>query len=169
MALFVKFRHSFFLAAEGHPRSTGVPPVIALAGIKNKAQVEDMGIDGRIYPPSSMPKGGKKAGELAFMDTWYPNQVKQKDKAGRPDIDSFEAVMLREDRSKGFFVSFDFTHDAMTEIDAFSRREHRVIVPLTVRDILDEEIAAKLAGRQLRCQNFRTEIQTVPLPIFQGC
>jgi DNA modification methylase len=119
--------------------------VIALGGIKNKAQVGDMGIDGRIYPASSMPKGGKKAGELDFMDIWYPIQVKQKDKAGRPDIDSFEAAMLREDRSKGFFVSFDFTHDAMTEIDAFFRREHRVIVPLTVHDILEEEIAPKLA------------------------
>ncbi len=29
------------------------------------------------------------------MDVWYPVQVKQKDKAGRPDIDSFEAMMTR--------------------------------------------------------------------------
>lgn len=120
--------------------------VIALGGIPNKAQVGDMGIDGRIYPVSSMPaKSGKKAGELDFMDVWYPIQVKQKDKAGRPDIDSFEAVMLRENRVKGFFVSFDFTQDAMAEIGAFFRREHRSIVPFTVRDILDENIAAKLA------------------------
>ena len=119
--------------------------VIALGGIKNKVQVGDMGIDGRIYPAHSMPTGGKKKGELDFMDTWYPIQVKQKDKTGRPDVDSFEAAMLRENRNKGFFVSFDFSHDAMTEIDAFFRREGRVIVPLTVREILDEEIAAKLA------------------------
>src|SRR4051794_30051918 len=46
------------------------------------------------------------------MDHWFPIQVKQVDKAGRPDIDSFEAVMMREDRSKGFFVSFDYTIDA---------------------------------------------------------
>jgi DNA modification methylase len=120
--------------------------VIALGGIKNKVQVGDMGIDGRIYPAHSMPsKSGKKAGELDFMDAWYPIQVKQKDKAGRPDIDSFEAVMLREDRTKGFFVSFDYSHDAMTEVDAFFRRSGRVIVPLTVREILEEEIAPKLA------------------------
>ena len=118
--------------------------VIALGGIKNKVQVGDMGIDGRIYPAHSVPTG-KKRGELPFMDVWYPNQVKQKDKTGRPDIDSFEAVMMREDRAKGFFVAFDYTHDAMTEIDAFFRREGRVIVPLTVREILDEEIASKLA------------------------
>ena len=116
--------------------------VIALGGIKNKVQVGDMGIDGRIYPAHAVPT--KKAGELGFMDDWYPIQVKQKDKAGRPDIDAFEAVMIREDRKKGFFVSFDFTQDALTEIGSFFRKQGRVIVPLTVHDILEEEIAAKL-------------------------
>ncbi len=120
--------------------------VIALGGIPNKAQVGDMGIDGRIYPVSSMPTtSGKNAGELDFMDAWYPVQVKQKDKAGRPDIDMFEAAMLREKRTKGFFVSFEFSSDALREIDAFFRREHRIIVPLTVREVLDETIAMKLA------------------------
>ena len=120
--------------------------VIALGGIPNKVQVGDMGIDGRIYPVSSMPtKSGKKAGELDFMDEWYPIQVKQKDKAGRPDIDMFETAMMREDRKKGFFVSFEFSSDAMREVDAFFRREHRIIVPLTVKEILDEGIARKLA------------------------
>jgi hypothetical protein len=120
--------------------------VIALGGIPNKAQVGDMGIDGRIYPVSSMPaKSGKAAGELDFMDAWYPIQVKQKDKAGRPDIDMFEAAMMRENRTKGFFVSFEFSSDAMREVDSFFRREHRVIIPLTVREILDETIAQKLA------------------------
>jgi hypothetical protein len=119
--------------------------VIALGGVPNKAQVGDMGIDGRIYPMSSMPKkSGKAAGELDFMDVWYPLQVKQKDKAGRPDIDMFEAVLMRENRTKGFFIAFDFSSDALREIDAFFRREHRAIVPLTVREILDETIAQKL-------------------------
>jgi hypothetical protein len=120
--------------------------VIALGGIPNKAQVGDMGIDGRIYPVSSMPtRSGKTAGELDFMDVWYPIQVKQKDKVGRPDIDSFEAAMLREKRTKGFFVSFEFSTDALREIDAFFRREHCIIVPLTVQEILEESIARKLA------------------------
>ncbi|NQU63303.1 MAG: hypothetical protein HQ517_03320, partial [SAR324 cluster bacterium] len=117
--------------------------VIALGGIPNKTQVGDMGIDGRIYPVSATPK--KKAGELDFMDVWYPIQVKQKDKAGRPDIDSFEAVMMREDRTKGFFVSFDYSSDALTEIDGFFKRTGKSIIPLTVKDILDEQIARKLA------------------------
>ncbi|HEY4329832.1 MAG TPA: DNA methyltransferase [Phycisphaerae bacterium] len=117
--------------------------VIALGGIPNKAQVGDMGIDGRIFPVSATPKA--KLGQLDFMGDWYPIQVKQKDKAGRPDIDAFEAVMMREDRQKGFFVAFDFSADAMVEIDAFFRKQHKIIIPLTVSDILNEQLAKKLA------------------------
>jgi DNA modification methylase len=120
--------------------------VIALGGIPNKTQVGDMGIDGRIYPVTAAPdKKAKDTGHLEFMDTWYPVQVKQKDKAGRPDIDAFEAMMARSDRTKGFFVSFDFSRDAITEIDAFFRKSGRIIIPLTVKDILTEQIARKLA------------------------
>lgn len=86
------------------------------------------------------------------MDHWYPIQVKQKDKAGRPDIDTFEAVMIRENRTKvgwvphpAYFASFDFSSDAMTEVNSFFKNTGKVIVPLTVRDILDEELARKLA------------------------
>jgi len=117
--------------------------VIALGGRPNKAQVGDMGIDGRIYPISAIPK--KQAGELDFMDVWYPIQVKQKDKVGRPDIDSFEAAMMRNDRTKGFFVSFDFSSDAMSEIQAFFKKTGKSIIALTVKDILEEQIAYKLA------------------------
>ena len=102
-----------------------------------------MGIDGRIYPVSATPK--KKAGELDFMDIWYPIQVKQKDKAGRPDVDSFEAVMMREDRTKGFFVSFDYSSDAINEIQAFFKKTGKSIIALTVKEILEEQIAHKLA------------------------
>jgi DNA modification methylase len=120
--------------------------VIALGGIPNKTRVGDMGIDGRIYPLSAVPhKSGKAAGELDFMDDWYPIQVKQGDKVGRPDVDNFEAAMIRANRKKGFLVGFDFSQDALTEIDAFFRRQHTVIVPLTVGEILDEQIGQKLA------------------------
>ena len=120
--------------------------VIALGGIPNKTQVGDMGIDGRIYPIGTLPKvSDKHTAELDFMDEWYPIQVKQMDKVGRPDIDKFQAAMMRTRRKKGFFVGFDFSRDALTEIDAFFRREHIVIIPLTVREILDEHIAQKLA------------------------
>ena len=120
--------------------------VIALGGIPNKAQVGDMGIDGRIYPLSAMPqKSGKRAGELDFMDEWYPIQVKQKDRVGRPEIDQFETAMLRAKRKKGYVVGFDFSEDALKEIDGFFRREHASIIALTVREILDAQLAQKLA------------------------
>ena len=123
--------------------------VIAIGGIPNKTKVGDMGIDGRIFPVHTLPEpAGKKKGETLpfdYMDDWYPIQVKQKDRAGRPDIDAFEAAMMRADRAKGFFVSFDFSSDATREIGQFFKRSGKIIIALTVREILDEQIAAKLA------------------------
>jgi hypothetical protein len=96
--------------------------VVALGGIPNKAQVGDFGIDGRIYPVAAMPaQRARETGEMEFMEVWYPVQVKQRDRVGRPDIDAFEAVMMREDRKLGYFVGFDFTGDALFEIDRFRR------------------------------------------------
>jgi ribosomal protein S6 len=54
-------------------------------------------------------------------------------------------MMMREDCVKGFFVSFDYSSDALQEIDSFFKRSHKVIVALTVQKILDEHIAKKLA------------------------
>ena len=120
--------------------------VIALGGIPNKTQVGDHGIDGRIYPVSAAPeRRGKAKGEFDFTDVWYPIQVKQRDKAGSPDIRDFEGVMTTHDRTKGFFISFDYSDDALKEIDHFFRTTGKVVVPLTVREILDEHIARKLA------------------------
>ena len=79
------------------------------------------------------------------MGEWCPIQLKQKDKAGRPDIDLFETAMRRADRKKGFFVGFDYTDDALAGIDRFFRKTGRVITALTVQEILDEELAKKLA------------------------
>jgi hypothetical protein len=53
--------------------------------------------------------------------------------------------MLREKRTKGFFVSFDYTSVAMTEIRRFFKQTGNVIVPFTVAEILNEQIAQKLA------------------------
>jgi len=50
-----------------------------------------MGVDGRIFPVGTKPAEGG-----LFGDDWFPIQVKQMDKVGRPDIDAFEAVMERE-------------------------------------------------------------------------
>jgi len=45
-------------------------------------------------------------------------------------------MMMREDCEKGFFVSFDYSSDALQEIESFFKRSHKVIVTLTVKEIL---------------------------------
>ena len=78
------------------------------------------------------------------MDIWYPIQVKQKDKVGRPDIDAFAVVLQREKRTRGFFVAFDYSQDAMTEIGRFLRDTGVMIHAYTVADILEGKTASKL-------------------------
>ena len=120
--------------------------VVALGGIKNKTQVGDQGIDGHIFPVSALDHVREAgADELRLEERFYAMQVKQKDKVGRPDIDAFETAMRRAKCEKGFFVSFDFSSDAIRESGRFFTEEHRTIVPVTVREILDEQIAHKLA------------------------
>lgn len=114
--------------------------VIALGGIPNKVQVGDMGIDGRIFPVGTKPSDK----DSMFAGDWFPVQVKQMDKVGRPDIDQFEAVMEREDRQRGFFVAFGFSSDATSEAAAFHRRTKRVIKLITVQEILDGDHVQKM-------------------------
>ncbi|MEK6677487.1 MAG: CrcB family protein [Planctomycetota bacterium] len=45
---------------------------------------------------------------------------------------------------KGFIVASGFTSDALTEIRQFFKRVGKVIVAISVREILDEEIAQRL-------------------------
>jgi DNA modification methylase len=117
--------------------------VIAVGGTPNRKQIGDMGIDGRIYPISAIPKGRGREDQFAFMDDWFPIQVKQCDKIGRPDIDSFEAVMMRENRDKGFVVGFDFTMDAENEIRKFEARTGKRIIAQRVKDVLEDDQATQ--------------------------
>ena len=95
---------------------------------------------GRIFAVSALDNVCvAEAHELVLEERFYAMQVKQKDKAGRPDIDAFETAMRRAKCEKSFFVSFDYSSDALREIDCFFREEHRIIVPLTVQEILDAE------------------------------
>ena len=66
------------------------------------------------------------------------------DRVGRPEIDAFEAVMEREDRSRGFFVAFGFTSDAESEAAAFWKRTKRKITLITVQEILDETFVQRM-------------------------
>lgn len=120
--------------------------VIALGGVPNKVQVGDyrgVGIDGRIFPVGSKPSDAERGASM-FAGDWFPVQVKQMDKVGRPDIDQFEAVMEREDRARGFFVAFGFSSDAQAEAAAFYKRTKRVIKLISVQEILDEQHVEKM-------------------------
>lgn len=99
-----------------------------------------MGIDGRILPVGTKPQDQHSM----FAGDWFPVQVKQADKVGRPDIDQFEAVMACEDRQRGFFISFGYTSDAEQECAAFFKKTKRVIKLITVQEILDEQHVQKM-------------------------
>jgi hypothetical protein len=123
--------------------------VNALGGIPNKVQVGDMGVDGRIFPVGTKPadahaKGKKGQTDHMFADDWFPIQVKQMDKVGRPDVDAFEAAMMREERQRGFMVAFGFSSDAFQECARFQKQSGRIIKLLTVQEILDEEHLQKM-------------------------
>jgi hypothetical protein len=118
--------------------------VIALGGIPSRVKSADFGIDGRLYPAEVEKRADRqeKKGQydlLASLDKWYPIQVKQKDKAGRPDIDSFETAMMRDRRTRGYFVAFGFSRDAETEIKRAEREHGLQIMPVTVGELLEYE------------------------------
>ena len=112
--------------------------VIALGGIPNRAKVGDFGIDGKLYPIERKKEKSDEQGLFGDIDTYYPIQVKQKDKAGRPDMDAFETAMRRDKRRKGYFISFDFTEDAMREIKRLDKEGEIEIIPITVKELLDK-------------------------------
>ena len=90
----------------------------------------------RIFPVSALDNVRKAgADELALEERFYAMQVKQKDKAGRPDIDAFETAMRRAKCEKGFFASFDFSSDALREIQRFFVEEQRIIIPMTAQEL----------------------------------
>lgn len=113
--------------------------VIALGGIPNRTKVNDFGIDGKLYPVEMGKK--KKAGTDLFGETdiYYPIQVKQRDKTGRPDIDSFAHAIHRDGRRKGYFISFDYSKDAIEEIKRLDKIGEIEIIPITVKDLLRRE------------------------------
>lgn len=102
---------------------------------------ELFGIDGKLYPIDFEKR--KKEGKNLFGDSdiYYPIQVKQVDKAGRPDIDSFETAIRRDGRRKGYFVAFDFSTDAIKEIKRLDKEGAIEIIPITVNQLIKMEVA----------------------------
>ena len=68
-------------------------------------------------------------------------------RGGTDFVPPTSALRIRCSGASGtdFAPKFDYTSDALREIDAFFRKSGKVIVALTVREILEEEIAKKLA------------------------
>ena len=81
----------------------------------------------------------------ASSDSWWPLQGRRKDQVGSLEIRMFEGVLFRHDRTKGFLVAFDYSAGALKEVDRCFRLIGKAIVPLAVREILEEQIARKLA------------------------
>jgi hypothetical protein len=118
--------------------------IIAFAGIHG-LRLLVIGPVGELHHPAVLSDMRIDGG--LFSDDWFPILVKQMDKVGRPDIDGFEAVMMREGkggRQKGFFVSFGYTHDAEQECAAFYKRTGRLIKLFTVQEILDDQHVQKM-------------------------
>ena len=111
--------------------------VIALGGVPQHVKVHDYGIDGWLYPADE-PRARPTRDDM-FAAHWYPIQVKQQDRAGRPDIDKFETAMRREKRVRGYFVAFGFSDDAMREIQRANRDDGLDIRPITVKELLEYE------------------------------
>lgn len=110
-----------------------------MSGIPNKIKSGDFGIDGKLYPVELEKKKKEEKDLFGDTDKYYPVQVKQMDKVGRPDIDSFQTAIRRDGRIKGYFVSFDFTKDAMAEIRRLDKDGEIEIVPITVSSLLRAE------------------------------
>src|SRR2546429_118221 len=116
-----------------------IGPSSTSAAFRIKSRSARWDVDGRIYLISSRHAPPKKQeGDLALKEHWYPIRVKQLGTLGRPDLDSFEAMLTRGDWAQGFFDPFDYSRDSVTEASRFFNQSRKVIIPLTVRGILDE-------------------------------
>lgn len=121
--------------------------VVALGGIPNQVKVGDYGIDGRLYLADMAKERKEGVGEnkqtlFEELDRWYPIQVKQMNKVGRPDIDKFQTAMRRDKRLKGYFIAFGFSSAAIREIKRAQTVEGLDIVPITVDELLGFEKTA---------------------------
>jgi hypothetical protein len=48
-------------------------------------------------------------------------------------------VLQRDKRHRGYFISFDFTSDAIREIKRLDKEGELEIIPITVKDLLQKE------------------------------
>ncbi len=147
--------------------------VTALGGVPNRVKGADFGIDGRLYLADTAKPLSERRDLFGHIGAhWFPIQVKQKEKAGRPDIDAFETAMRRDKRTRGYFVSFDYTRDAHQEMRR-ALGDGLEIIAVTVDEILaDEEQVygtppAELSVAQLRKQALPEPVAPVPQAVIE--
>lgn len=87
-------------------------------GKHSSRKTHDMGIDG-----------------YSFFDL-SPIQVKQIDRVGREDVDTFETAIRRDGKQKGYIIAFGFTSGAYKEV-ARAKSEGLEIGLITVATLLD--------------------------------
>jgi len=104
--------------------------VTALGGITG-GRGADKGIDGRIYLVTD-----NRSDLLSTINAYYPIQVKQRDKVGRPDIDAFETALRRERKTEGFIIAFGFSKDSYKEVNRATKEEGLNIHLVTVNDLI---------------------------------
>lgn len=119
----------------------------------NRAKVGDFGLDGKIYLADKVELKKGESGKKLFdaHEDYIPIQVKNKDKVGRPDIDSFAHALRRDGRRVGFFIGWEFTRDAHKEIERIARLDEAMVivdVPVSrlIAETFDSELLA-LMGR----------------------
>lgn len=82
-----------------------------------------------------------------------PIQVKQKERVGRPELDSFETAIRRERKHRGFLVAFSFSKGAV-EGAAAARKERGIeIVLVKVDDVVQVGELIDSADREGRPPN----------------
>jgi DNA modification methylase len=119
--------------------------VNAIGGIPSRTKVRDKGIDGKLYPIEDIKREkGKGIDLFGDIDRYIPVQVKRTDQVGSPDIEKFETAMKRDKRDKGIFVGFSFSRDAEAEIRRAERDEGLEIEPITVIQIIEQQLDKQL-------------------------
>jgi DNA modification methylase len=117
----------------------------AIGGVPSRVKVKDGGIDGKLYPVEDIKKEKAEGLDLfGDIDRYIPIQTKRTIQVGRPDIENFEVAMKRDKRNKGIFVGFGFSRDAEVEIRRAARDEGLEIEPITVAQIVEQELDKQL-------------------------
>jgi len=116
--------------------------VTALGGISD-GKGADKGIDGKLYLVDNEHRD-----LFSMMNAYYPVQVKQREKVGRPDVDLFQTVLRREKKSEGYFVAFSYSKECYKEISRAKEQDNITIHLITVDELIEQAELSLLRPQQ---------------------